>query len=224
GRPPTVRRVRGRRRGERRHRHLDRRAPAARGDRLRLLILGAGFAARARRGLSTVAVMSDDTAWLDATAQADLVRKGAVSPLELLEGAIARIEKLNSELNAVIHPLFDRARARAAGPSSLGDGPFRGVPLLLKDLGAELAGTPFCEGSDLAGDYRSTVDQELAKRFERAGFAICGKTNTPEFGTLPTTEPRRFGPSRNPWNINHSTGGSSGGSAAAVASGMVPVA
>jgi amidase len=168
--------------------------------------------------------MSDDTAWLDATAQADLVRKGEVSPLELVEGAIARIEKLNPELNAVIHPLFDRARDLAGGASGLGDGPFRGVPLLLKDLGAELAGTPFCEGSDLAGDYHSTVDQELTKRFERAGFAICGKTNTPEFGILPTTEPRRFGPSRNPWNTNHSTGGSSGGSAAAVASGMVPVA
>jgi amidase len=122
----------------------------------------------------------------------------------------------------VIHPLFDRARAEAAG--ALPDGPFRGVPLLLKDLGAELAGTPFCEGSAFAGEYRSTIDQELTTRFLRAGFVICGKTNTPEFGILPTTEPARFGPSRNPWNLGHSTGGSSGGSAAAVASGMVPVA
>jgi amidase len=166
--------------------------------------------------------MSDDTAWLDATAQAELVRNGEVSATELVEGAIARIEKLNPELNAVIHPLFDRARAEAAG--SLPDGPFRGVPMLLKDLGAELAGTPFSEGTDFAGDYRSTVTQELTTRFQRAGFVVCGKTNTPEFGILPTTEPRRFGASRNPWNINHSTGGSSGGSAAAVASGMVPVA
>jgi amidase len=166
--------------------------------------------------------MSDDTAWLDATTQAELVRSGEVSPTELVEGAIARIEKLNPELNAVIHELFDRARADAAG--ALPNGPFKGVPILLKDLGAELAGTPFCEGSDFAGDYRSTVDQELTKRFLAAGFVVCGKTNTPEFGILPTTEPRRFGATRNPWNTGHSTGGSSGGSAAAVASGMVPVA
>ncbi|HWE66418.1 MAG TPA: amidase family protein [Acidimicrobiales bacterium] len=166
--------------------------------------------------------MSDDVKWLDATAQADLVRRGEVSPGELVEGAIARIEKLNPELNAVIHELFDFARAAADG--ELPDGPFRGVPILLKDLGAELAGTPFSEGSDFAGDYRSTQTQELTTRFQRAGFVICGKTNTPEFGILPTTEPRRFGPTHNPWHTGHSTGGSSGGSAAAVASGMVPVA
>jgi amidase len=166
--------------------------------------------------------MSDGTTWLDATAQADLVRTGKASPAELVDDAIARIEKLNPQLNAVIHQLFDRARAETAG--TLPDGPFRGVPLLLKDLGAELAGTPFCEGTAFAGDYHSTVDQELTKRFQRAGFVICGKTNTPEFGILPTTEPRRFGPSRNPWDTERSTGGSSGGSAAAVASGMVPVA
>jgi len=166
--------------------------------------------------------MSDETAWLDATAQAELVRSGAASPVELVDGAIARIEKLNPELNAVIHPLFERARADAAG--SLPDGPFRGVPMLLKDLGAELAGTPFCEGLAFAGDYHSTVDQELTTRFLRAGLVICGKTNTPELGILPTTEPHRFGASHNPWNVLHSTGGSSGGSAAAVASGMVPLA
>jgi amidase len=157
--------------------------------------------------------MSDDIAWLDATAQAALVRDKTVAPAELVEGAIARIERLNPHLNAVIFELFERARTTAAG--ELPDGPFRGVPLLLKDLGAELAGTPFTEG---------TVDQELTTRFVAAGFVVCGKTNTPEFGILPTTEPRRFGPSRNPWNTAHSTGGSSGGSAAAVASGMVPVA
>jgi amidase len=166
--------------------------------------------------------MSEDTTWLDATAQADLVRGGHISPAELVDESIARIEKLNPQINAVIHELFDRARAEAAGV--LPDGPFRGVPLLLKDLAAELEGTPFCEGTDLAGDYRSTVTQEITQRFIGAGFVVCGKTNTPEFGILPTTEPRRFGPSRNPWNTDHSTGGSSGGSAAAVASGMVPVA
>ncbi len=98
------------------------------------------------------------------------------------------------------------------------------MPFLLKDLGAELAGTPFCEGLAFAGDYHSTVTQTLTQRYIDAGFVICGKTNTPELGILPTTEPQRFGPSRNPWNTGHSTGGSSGGSAAAVASGMVPAA
>jgi amidase len=166
--------------------------------------------------------MSDDTAWLDATAQAELVRTKEVSPTELVDAAITRMEKLNPQLNAVIHELYDRARGEAAG--ELPDGPFRGVPMLLKDLGAELAGTPFNEGSDFSGDYISRVTQELTKRFIGAGLVICGKTNTPEFGILPTTEPRRFGPTRNPWNTGHSTGGSSGGSAAAVASGMVPVA
>ena len=166
--------------------------------------------------------MNEDIAWLDATAQAALVSSGDVSSEELVEGAIGRIENLNPQLNAVIHPLFDRARSAAASP--LSEGPFRGVPILLKDLGAELAGTPFCEGSAFAGDYHSTVDQELTLRFQRAGFVVCGKTNTPEFGILPTTEPVRFGASHNPWNTGHSTGGSSGGSAAAVASGMVPVA
>ena len=166
--------------------------------------------------------MSDDTAWLDATGQADLVRSGAASPSELVDAAIARIEKLNPELNAVIHELFERARAEASG--AVPDGPFRGVPFLLKDLGAELAGTPFCEGLAFAGDYHSTTTQVLTQRYIDAGFVICGKTNTPELGILPTTEPHRFGPSRNPWDTGRSTGGSSGGSAAAVASGMVPAA
>ncbi len=166
--------------------------------------------------------MSDEVAWLDATAQAELVRTKEVTPAELVAGAIARMEKLNPQLNAIIHELYDRARAEAAG--ALPDGPFRGVPFLLKDLGAELAGTPFSEGLVFAGDYRSSVTQELTQRYIDAGFVICGKTNTPELGILPTAEPRRFGPSRNPWQTEHSTGGSSGGSAAAVASGMVPAA
>jgi amidase len=166
--------------------------------------------------------MSDDTAWLDATAQAELVRTKKVSPSELVGAAINRIDQLNPELNAVIHELFERARGEASG--ALPDGPFRGVPFLLKDLGAELAGTPFNEGLAFAGDYHSHVTQTLTQRYIDAGFVICGKTNTPELGILPTTEPQRFGPSRNPWNTDHSTGGSSGGSAAAVASGMVPAA
>jgi amidase len=136
--------------------------------------------------------------------------------------AITRIEKLNPALNAVVFELFDRARAAAAG--DLGDGPFRGVPFLLKDFICELQGTPFAESTALSGDYVSTVDQELALRYERAGFVVCGKTNAPEFAILPTTEPRRFGASKNPWDPTRTTGGSSGGSAAAVAAGMVPVA
>jgi amidase len=166
--------------------------------------------------------MSDDTAWLDATAQAEMVRRGEVSPSELVGEAIARIEKLNPQLNAVIRPLFDGAREAAAGV--LPDGPFRGVPFLLKDFLAELAGTPFSEGLAFAGDYRSSVTQTLTQRYLDAGFVVCGKTNAPELAILPTTEPRRFGASHNPWNTAYSTGGSSGGSAAAVASGMVPVA
>jgi len=166
--------------------------------------------------------MSDDTTWLDATGQAELVRRNEVSPSELVAEAITRIEKLNPQLNAVIHELFDRAAAEASGP--LPDGPFRGVPFLLKDLTAELAGTPLSEGLDFSGDYHSTGTQVLTQRYIDAGFVICGKTNTPELGILPTAEPRRFGASRNPWNTGHSTGGSSGGSAAAVASGMVPAA
>jgi amidase len=166
--------------------------------------------------------MSDDTAWLDATGQAELVRTKEVTPSELVDAAIARIERLNPELNAVIHDLFERARAETSG--ALPDGPFRGVPFLLKDLGAELAGTPFCEGLAFAGDYHSTTTQALTQRYIDAGFVICGKTNTPELGILPTTEPQRLGSSRNLWDTDRSTGGSSGGSAAAVASGMVPAA
>lgn len=163
-----------------------------------------------------------DFHWMDATAQAELVRGGEVSASELLEEAIERIEQLNAPLNAVILPLFERAREQAAG--GVGDGPFGGVPLLLKDFAAELAGTPFREGSDLAGGYVSPENQLTTDRFLDAGFVICGKTNTPEFAILPTTEPRRFGATRNPWDLSRTPGGSSGGSAAAVAAGMVPLA
>jgi amidase len=164
----------------------------------------------------------DELVWFDATAQAELVRRGEVRPEELVEAAIERIEELNPQLNAVIHPLFDRARSEAAGGPP--DGPFRGVPLLLKDFAAELEGTPMNEGTALSGDYISPADQLITTRFRQAGLVICGKTNCPEFAILPTTEPRRFGPTRNPWDLTRTPGGSSGGSAAAVAAGMVPVA
>jgi amidase len=164
-----------------------------------------------------------DIQWLDATAQAELVRSGAASAAELVDGAIERIERIDPALNSVIHPLFERARAEAAS-GSLPDGPFRGVPFLMKDFLAELEGTPFNEGTDLSGDYRSPEDQLITRRFRDAGFVICGKTNSPEFAILPTTEPRRFGATHNPWDLTRTPGGSSGGSAAAVAAGLVPVA
>jgi len=168
--------------------------------------------------------MSEDLARLDATAQADLVRRGEASPAELVDAAIERIEAANGEINAVIHKLYDEGREAAAG--ELPDGPFKGVPFLLKDLGAAFAGQPLHMGMQYLkdADFRSPVDTYLAERFKQAGFVTIGKTNTPELGILPTTEPKAYGPSRNPWDTTRSTGGSSGGSAAAVASGMVPVA
>jgi len=168
--------------------------------------------------------MTDDFAHLDATAQAELVRRGDVSSLELVDAAINRIEKLNPELNAVIHPLFDRARKEAAGP--LPDGPFTGVPILFKDLGCQIEGEPYHEGMKFLKDagYRSPHTDNLAKKFIDAGFVVIGRTNTPELGLVPTTEPIAYGATHNPWKREHTTGGSSGGSAAAVASGMVPVA
>ena len=166
--------------------------------------------------------MNHDTRWLDATDQAALVADAEATPLELVDEAISRIESLNPTLNAVIFELFDRARSEAAG--ELPDGPFRGVPFLLKDFLAELEGAPFAESTAFAGDFVSTRSQELVRRYRRAGFVICGKTNTPELGILPTTEPRRFGATKNPWDTTRTTGGSSGGSAAAVASGMVAAA
>ena len=168
--------------------------------------------------------MTDDLARLDATAQAELVRNGEVTPVELTEAAIDRIEASNGELNAVIHKLYDEGREAAAG--DLPDGPFKGVPFLLKDLGAAFAGQPLHMGMQYLkdADFRSPIDTYLALRFKQAGFVTIGKTNTPELGILPTTEPKAYGPSRNPWDVSRSTGGSSGGSAAAVAAGMVPVA
>src|SRR5690348_15601128 len=169
--------------------------------------------------------MSDDLSRLDATAQAALVRNGDATPLELVDAAITRVEKVNGELNAVIHPLFERARATAQS-QELPDGPFRGVPIVVKDLDGELAGTPYHAGNKAlkARNNVSTFTSYLFAKLEAAGFVIVGKTNTPEFGLMTTTEPEAYGPARNPWNTAHSTGGSSGGSAAAVASGMVPLA
>jgi amidase len=160
---------------------------------------------------------------LDATAQAALVREKSVRPIELVEAAIARIESLNPKLNAVVTTMFDRARAEASVAAA--DGPFAGVPFLLKDLLAEYGGVRLTEGSAfLDGRYTPQADSELTARLRRAGLIVIGKTNTPELGILPTTEPRLFGPTRNPWSVGRTPGGSSGGSAAAVAAGLVAMA
>ncbi|MGH7790594.1 MAG: amidase, partial [Candidatus Binatia bacterium] len=167
----------------------------------------------------------DEWAWVDAVGQADLVRRGAVSPSELVAAAIARIERLNPALNAVIAPLFEAARAAAASPA-LPDGPLRGVPTLLKDLGAQQQGQPFACGNRAMRDagYRSPADTLLGARLRAAGLITLGKTNTPELGPQPTTQPLAFGDTHNPWDLARSPGGSSGGSCAAVAAGLVPVA
>jgi amidase len=165
--------------------------------------------------------VTEDLSLLDATAQAELVRAGEVSPVELAEAAIERIEALNPALNAVVTPVFDQALDTArAGPA----GPFAGVPYLLKDLACEMEGVRFTEGSVFLAGHMSAFDSELVVRLRRAGLVILGKTNTPEFGMAPACEPVLFGPARNPWDPQRSTSGSSGGSAAAVASGMVPFA
>jgi amidase len=161
---------------------------------------------------------------MDATAQAELVRSGEASPAELVEEAIAKVEEVNPQINAVIHELFDEGRAEAEG--ELPDGPFKGVPFLFKDLGAAYAGQPLHMGMQALkdADFRAPADTYLAERFRAAGFVVIGKTNTPELGILPTTEPDAYGPTRNPWDLERTAGGSSGGSGAAVASGMVAAA
>ena len=163
-----------------------------------------------------------ETTWLDATAQADLVRRGELSATDLVEAAIARIEEVNPQLDAVIRTRFDLARQEAG--RGLPDGPFRGVPILFKDLGCVVAGEATAFGLGPLRDLAWPVTSYLAEQFRAAGFVPIGRTNVPELGTTVTTEARSFRPARNPWHPGHSTGGSSGGSAAAVASGMVPVA
>ncbi|MGH7897411.1 MAG: amidase, partial [Candidatus Binatia bacterium] len=163
-----------------------------------------------------------ELAALDATAQAELVRRGELRAIELVEAAIARIERVNPELNAVVTPMFDLAREAARG--ALPDGPFTGVPFLLKDLFAAYAGVRLTNGATVCQLLVPHHDSELVRRYKRAGLVVVGKTNTPEFGIPPTTENRLFGATRNPWDVSRSPGGSSGGSAAAVAARMVPMA
>ncbi len=173
--------------------------------------------------------MADDLAHLDATAQADLVRRGDATPTELVDAAIARIEAVDPELHAVVLRRFDAARAEAAAadlPDGHSDRPFRGVPFLTKDLSCTTAGEPHTEGMRALrqAGVVATETTHLANRFRRAGFVNLGRTNSPELGLLPTTEPDAWGPTHNPWDLTRTPGGSSGGSAAAVAAGLVPVA
>ena len=158
----------------------------------------------------------------DAVGLAGLVREKKISPAELCEEAINRIEKLNPILNAVIIPMFDIGRETAN--RTLPDGAFTGVPFLMKDLISAYAGVKLTSGCRAYKDYVPDYDSELVKRFKKAGLITLGKTNTPEFGLMGITEPELYGATRNPWNTGHTPGGSSGGSAAAVASGMVPMA
>ena len=163
-----------------------------------------------------------ETTWLDATAQAELVRRGDASATELVEAAIGRIEAVNPRLDAVIRTRFDQARAEAAG--DLPDGPFRGVPILFKDLGCTVEGEVTAFGVGPMRDLAWPATSYLAEAFRAAGFVPLGRTNVPEMGTTVTTEARSLPAARNPWDPGRSAGGSSGGSAAAVASGMVAVA
>lgn len=158
----------------------------------------------------------------DGLGLAELVRKKQVSPSELCEEAIRRIEQLNPKLNAVVTPMYDIARK--AVQAGLPEGPFAGVPFLLKDIIDEYAGVPLTMGSKVFRNYIPAQDSEMVVRFKKSGLVILGKTNVPELGILGITEPELHGPTRNPWNTDHTPGGSSGGSAAAVASGMVPLA
>ncbi len=158
----------------------------------------------------------------DGIGLAQLIRDGVLTPKELVTAAIERIEALNPALNAVIYKMYDLALA--AANQSLPSGIFKGVPFLLKDLHTDYAGVPIFYGSHFIENGVSRQDAEMVCRMKKAGLIILGRTSTPEFGLSALTESKRFGVTRNPWNINHTSGGSSGGSAVAVAAGMVPMA
>lgn len=163
-------------------------------------------------------------AQFDGLGLAELVAKGDVSPAELVEAAISRIEQHNPILNAVVCTMFDQARAAAARPVPRNGAPFRGVPFLLKDILGNYEGVPTTSACRFMTGVPAARDDTLVARFKAAGLIAVGKTNVPECGILPTTESALYGPAHNPWNLKHSTGGSSGGSAAAVAAGIVPLA
>jgi len=158
---------------------------------------------------------------LDALAIADLIRRGDVSAAEVLEATLSTIAQRNPALNAIVTPLYDEARQ--AVDAGLPDGVFSGVPFVVKELVVSLAGVPSTLSSKLLLNNVPTVDSAIVERYRRAGLVIVGKTNSSEFGLQAVAEPNLYGPTHNPWNLSHSPGGSSGGSAAAVAAGMVPM-
>ncbi|MFT6292333.1 MAG: amidase [Ilumatobacter sp.] len=174
---------------------------------------------------------NDSNRWLDATAHAELVASGEVPAIDLVETAISRIEALDGPLNSVVIRWYDDARAAAADVDrrqAAGENlpPFAGVPTLLKDLWAHSAGHPMTNGNAALSDAMPVSDHDttLVSRFRDAGLVTLGRSNSPELGSLPVTEPVSFGPTRNPWSTDHTPGGSSGGAAAAVAAGLVPIA
>jgi amidase len=154
---------------------------------------------------------------------AAMVRSGDVSSRELVEASLARIEA-TADLNHWTLLDADNALATADKVNPGDERPFAGVPIAIKDLFAPVAGLRMAQGSDLLGEFTPDYDYGQVRRLREAGFVIVGKTQTPEFGITPVTNPRRFGPARNPWDPERTTGGSSGGSAGAVASGAVPIA
>jgi amidase len=157
----------------------------------------------------------------DATGLATLVADGEVSAGELLETALNRAESVNPRLNAIVRPMHEEGRQRVRERLS---GPFAGVPFLIKDLGQDYAGLPTSSGNRALASPPVPEHSAVVRRWLEAGLVIFGKTNTPEFGAKAVTEPEAFGPTRNPWDTRKTPGGSSGGSAAAVAAGIVPVA
>jgi len=158
------------------------------------------------------------------TELAELIRSGEVTSRELVERSLQRIEELDGELNAFTFTDADGALAAADAVSAGDKRPFAGVPIAIKDLGMAVAGWPLTNCSDLYEDYTPDYDGFVVRRLREAGFVLVGRTASPEFGIVPVTESRRFGPTRNPWDTGRTPGGSSGGSGAAVAAGMVPIA
>jgi amidase len=162
-----------------------------------------------------------DYARFDAVGLAELVRRREVSALELVEEAILRLEAVNPALNAIVERMYEAARAEALRPLA---GPLSGVPFATKNLLAAVKGVRLTGGSRFFKDFVPTHDSELVRRYRKAGLLLCASTNSPELGLLPVTEPELHGPTRNPWNVAHTPGGSSGGAAALVAAGALPMA
>ncbi|MGI6709431.1 MAG: amidase [Dethiobacteria bacterium] len=158
----------------------------------------------------------------DAAGLAELVQKKEVTAAEIVESAIARLERLNPKINAVIHKMYEKARL--AAEKITGKEPFAGVPMLVKDISQEMKGEPITCGAKSLRDCLAEEDATFVKRARATGVVFLGITNVPEFALMGTTEPQYYGPTRNPWNKDYTPGGSSGGSAAAVAAGIVPIA